>query len=247
MSGDPLQNSLGRCDFRALGQFGPVYHNDRQAQRAGSFDFGRRASASCVFANNDIDAMFPKQRRVPSDVKRAARHHNRVAGQGRRRIGRVNQSQDVVVLRLCRELVQMQPSKRQHHALRRAVQRGDGACHVGNNSPVVTRHGLPGRARQCHQMRPGFVAGLRSVPAHLRGKRVRGINNMADVMVANVLRQTFSASKTTFTARDRLRFRIGDASRVAEGRSQTTRGDKLRQGAGLGCAAQNKEVLRHVC
>lgn len=247
MNSHPLQNSLRRGHFGAFGQFGSVNHNDRQAQRARSFDFGGCTGAAGVFADNNVNAMFLKQRRVARKVKRSARNHNRVVGQGRRYIGRIDQSQNVMVLRLGGEVVHMQPSKRQHHTLRRTTQRGDCAFHIGDNLPGITRHRLPGRTGQSQQMHAGFVAGLRSIPTHLRGKRMCGIDDMADVVIPDVPRQTVWSTKAALSGRDRLRFRIGHAARVAEGRLQTFSRNEPRQGAGFGCTAQNEEVLRHVC
>lgn len=247
MSSHPLQNSLRRGHFGAFGQFGSVNHYDRKAQRTRSFDFGGRTGAAGVFADNNVNAMFLKQRRVARNVKGSARNNNRVAGQGWWHIGCIDQPQNVVMLRLGGKGVHMQPSKRQHHALRRTVQGSDGTIHIGHNLPVIARNRFPSGSRQRQQMRAGIAASLKGIPAHLRGKRVCGVDDMRDLLVAYVSRQTIWTSKTSLTGRNGLCFRGGNTARVAERGLQTCGRHQSRQGAGFGCAAQNQEVLRHVC
>lgn len=243
---DPVQNGLGRCDLGSVGQSGSVDHDDRNTQGAGRVDLGLSPLPARVLTDNRVDAMFPKQRRIARDLKRPARDDHPMFAQCGGLFGHIDQTQHIVVLRLHGKGVHMQAPQRQHHASGRPVERGNRAFNIGHMLPRVTLLRLPRRAGQRDQRRPGFLAGGMCIPAHLGCKRMRGINDMADVMVPNVAHQTFNTAKPAFAGRHRLRPWRGNPTGIAKDCRQATTCNKLGKRAGLGRAAKNEEVRLHV-
>lgn len=246
MSVQPRHNRIWRRAFRALRQGWTVDHQDRQAKRAGGVDFGFGPSPTCVFADDAINRVGLEQRDVVSGFERPTRHSHGVLRQARRFAGRINQAQDVVMLRLGSKSLQMHATKGQHDAFGGCIQRGNGGVDVRHVVPVIPRFSLPRRTCQGGQWRSRFGAGVKRVPAHLCGKRVCGINDMADVMVADVTRKTLCPAKPTVAHGHGLLARVGDAACVAERGTDALISYGLRKRAGLCRAAKNKEMLRHV-
>lgn len=246
VSVEPIKNAFDCRHGLAIGQVGAVDHHDRQAKRSRSVQLGFGACSACVLADHYVDGMFLKQRGVPFHRERAARDNHSMALQSWGRFRCIHQSQDVVMLGLHGELFHMQPPQGQHDTFGRALKRRNGACHISHMNPIVAFGGLPRRAGQRHERHAGLRAGMIGIPAHLRGKRVCGVNDMGDVMVSDVCGQTVNAAKSTHPMRDGLRARVVDAARIGKGRLSTAIGQGACQSTGFGCAAKNKEVGAHV-
>lgn len=242
----PLEHALNRRHFATLGQFGPINHHNRQTERAGSAQFGFGPCPASVLADHHVDGLRAEQRSVTGNRERPARHNHAMMRQCGRRFRRIDKAQDVMVLGLGREVIHMQAPKRQHHAFGRSRKRSDCSGHVRNMAPVIAHARLPFRSRQSQQGHLAHATGMKRVPAHLRGKRVSGINHMGDVMIAQISGQTVCSTKAPDTLRDRLLTRSVDPARIGIRRLHTAFGQSLREKAGLGCAAKNKEVGIHV-
>ncbi len=246
MMGQPVENLFG-CGARgAWRQFGSVDHNNRQVQGACRMNFGLGPLPAGVFANHQINLVVLEQSHVTGRFKRATRHDNRMVWQGWRCGRGVNQAQHVVVLGLGGKGIHMQTTQGQHDALRGAIQGCDRAIYVWHQGPIVTRLGLPRRARQGNKGRFGCSTGAKSIPAHLRGKGMRRVNYMGDVAFANICGQAVRSTKPTHTMGDRLAARRGHTPGIGKHRWNVAVCHRLGQIAGLGCATKNKEMHRHV-
>lgn len=246
MSVEPRHNRIRRGAFGALRQVWAVDHQDRQTKRAGGVDFGLGPSPTRVFAYDPINGMGFKQRDVVGGFERATRNGHGVKRQARRFAGRVDQTQDVVMLWLGSKSLEVHAAKGQHDTFGRCVQRSNSGINVRHVLPVIPRFSLPRGTRQGGQRRAGFGAGMKGVPAHLCGKRVCGINDMADVMVADVTRKALCPAKAPISRGHRLLARVRNATSIAKRGTDALISHGLRKGAGLGRAAKNKEMLRHV-
>lgn len=98
----PGKRILDIMGFSPPGNGGPVDHDDRQAKRAGRVNLGPRPGSPGVFRNDDLNAMRPHQRKITLKVKRAARD-DRLRLWQRERPWRINQAQEVIMLRLAGE------------------------------------------------------------------------------------------------------------------------------------------------
>lgn len=246
MRGEPVHNLICARAFRARRQVRTVDHQNRNIQRAGGVDFGNRALPASVFTDQKLNPLILKQLQIIRQCKGAACHGDRVIRHQGRQIGLIHKAQHIVVLGLGRKGIHMQPPKRQHDALRGAAQGGNGAVDIRHGLPAIQRISLPRGAREGHKRRAGLGAGAMGVPAHLRGEGMGCVNHMGDGVLTNVIGQAFGATKAALSGGQGLGFGAAHAACVAEGGLQPLIGYGLREGAGLGCAAKNKEMLRHV-
>ncbi len=175
-------------------------------------------------------------------VERAARDDDRVLRQGRRLVGCIDESQDVVVLRLNGESGQVHAAQRQQHALRCAVERCGSSRQVGHGVPAVTGSGLPGLACQRQQGHAGLRAGCDGIGAHARRKRMGGVD---DVGHAFVLQMAYEAGHTTEAADahgNRLRPGLGHPARIGQRGAFAAFGQRQRQGTGFGRTTQDQDI-----
>ncbi len=242
----PVKHIVNLTNLVARRQGWAVDHDDWQVQGAGGVQFGDGPGATCVFAHNDIDTVDLKQRCIRSHIKRAARDDDIMVGQRGRHVRRIYQAQNIVVLGLRTKFVNMHTAKRQHDAPALPRQRSNCAGDIRDMLPSVTWLRTPCRSRQRQQRHAQLRAGVVGVPAHLCRKRVCGINNMADIMIAQVGFQTSHAAKTTNTVGNGLRARGFDAASIGKDGGNATISDGARERAGLGCAAKDKKGAAHV-
>lgn len=237
----PVQNLCNRRQLGPLWQDRTVDHQHWQAKRPRRVQLGPRAGAACVLGHNQLRLVPLHQRAVIGLGKRAAGDDDFGIRQGQF-IGRIDQTQQIAMLGLGRELLKMHPTNRKEHALRFDVQRINCGGDIGNVSPVITGLRAPSGSRQRGQWRLRCTAGLNRVSAHLRGERMGRVDHMADPVVADVSDKPLHAAKPTDPNRQRLRARFFDPSCVGIGRRKPLFGNGFGQNVRLGRAAQDKEV-----
>lgn len=242
----PIKNGVHSRDGITFRQLGAVNHHHWKVQSSRRGQLGLSPGAASVFANHNLDTLVLKQLGVACDGERTARHNHSVMRQGRRLFRRIHQAQDIVMLRLRGERGHVQTPQRQHDLLGGPVQRGDCTGDIGHVSPIVPFAGLPFRPLQGQQRHVRRAAGMEGIPAHLCCKRVCGINHMADVMLVQIGDQTVNTAKAANTMGNGLRTGMIDTARIGKGRLNATAGQALRECAGFGCAAENKEIGAHV-
>ena len=243
--GHPVQNRLRRRNLSARWERRSVNHHNRQTQRPRGVDFGVCANTACIFAHHDVDGMLFEQSNVTGHIEGTARDNDTVMRQAGLLDWGIDQTQHIVVLGLGGKVLDMHTAQRQHDAPRRTAQRLNRARDVGHMGPRVPSLSRPRRARQSEQLNACLGAGVIGVPAHLCGKRVRGIHHMSDVMLAKISHKARHAAKAADALRDRLHLGAVHAARITEGRRNPGIRHCPRQSAGFGCSAQNKEMCRH--
>lgn len=193
----PVQNLARSGGFGPIRNSRTVDHDDGKTKRPGGSDFGVSARAASIFGNDNVDRIISHQGFIIGLRERATRHQNLRSRQGQGSFRGVHQTQQIEVLRIGRELCQMHATDREHHAQGRAVQRGDGACDVGNIAPHITGCRQPGRTGQGDQRDAGLRAGGDRITAHLGRERVRGVYDVADGMVAQIGGKALNTAKPT--------------------------------------------------
>lgn len=242
---DPVQNRSHIMGLVAAGQCGSIDHDYRDSKGTGGQQLGLRAGTTRVFGNGTGDAVTAHQRKITLGGKGAAIQHDLMIGKGQRPVGRINQAQQIEMLRVGREFSQMHPPDGQKDTLRRPVQRGNGTFDVGHVGPVVLCGCLPRRAGQRDQRCAGLRAGDNGVVAHLRGKGMRRVNHVGDAVIVDVPRQPFSAAKPARALRQRLADWSRNTARQRYGAGQPHAVHRVAQGCGLGRAAQDQGVDVH--
>ena len=239
---EPLQHLGDAPDLIPRGQRRARHHQHGHTERARCVQFGLRATATGVFAHHKVDPVCAQQGDVARLVERAARDDDRVLRQGRRLVGCIDESQDVVVLRLHVESDQVHAAQRQQHALWCAAERCGSSRQVGHGLPAVVRLGLPGLACQRQQGNASLRAGCDGIGAHARRKRMGGVD---DVGHAFVLQMTYEASHTAEAADthgNRLRSGLRHPAGIRQRGVLATFGQGQRQRTGFGRAAQDQDI-----
>lgn len=241
----PLKDGVNGIDFAAGRQSRPCDHHDRKTEVAGGLQLGAGAVAAGVLGNHQFDAMIQHQSRIIRDSERAPRNDDRMARQGRRRDGRVDEAEHIVMLRLGREALEVLAANREQDATRRHRQRVDGTGDIPGAAPIVPRLRLPGRPRQGDERHTGCRACDDRMTAHLGSKRMRRVDDVGYAIVAQVCFEPGCSAKATDPMGDRLRLRALNATGIGKRRVDAALGYGAREMACLSGAAKDQEVVVH--
>lgn len=240
----PFQHITYSVNLGPLWQGGAVDHQDRQPQLPCGDQLGPGPAATGILADDQVDGMIAQQGGVTLNGEGAAIHRNAVAGQGRRNVGGIDQTQQVMMLRCRPEFGQMHPPKCQHDPLRRPVQRTDGSTNIRHMAPVIAGAGDPGRAAKRDQRHVGHCGGLYSVLADPGSKGMGCVDQVGDCVIAQIICQSRYPAKAAHADSHGLLARVPHPSGIGQRGGQSSLGKVLGQFAGFGRAAKDQDV-RH--
>lgn len=229
-------------DLVAGRHFGAVDHYHRQPQLAGRIKLGARPTATGILAKKQVDAVLAHHVQVSSNGKRTAIDDHVMMRQQRRIHGRIHQAQNVVVLGLRGESQQILTPDGQKDAPRGTFKRNQGSIKIRDPRPAVTRAGPPWRAGEDGQRHASHARGGDRVGADGCSKGMGGVDQMGNALPAEIRGQPGGTAKATDTHRQRLRAWPGHPPGIAEHCRNAGIRECLRQRAGLGGAAKNKDV-----
>ena len=241
---DPAQHVGDVMDFRSLGQVRTVDHQDGQPQHARGGQLGLGTTSAGILADDQIDRLCAQQRCVGFHGEGTAIDDDVVVRQRDVFPRRIDEAQQIVVLRLSGEGIDMHPPQRQHHPPRRAGERGDGTGDVRNPLPAITRLRVPRGAGQREMRDADLRGGGDRVGAYLCGERVRGIHQMRDIGVAQIGYEAFDPAEAANPNRHWLRLRVRDPARIAQRGGKRALRQRGGERAGFGGAAEDQDV-RH--
>lgn len=224
-------------------QGGPVDHQGSKAELARGNQLGLGPAAAGVFGDNQRDPVAVQQLQIIGGQKRAARDLNTVLRQGEWVGWRIDEAQEIMVLRLAGEIAQVLPPDGKEDPLRRATQSLNRSRNIGQVLPVIAGASRPGRPLQRQKRRAGDCAGGKRIAADLRGKGMGGVDHRRDLVIAEKCGQPVRPAKAADALRDRLGARGLGPARIGEQRRPAHGGHRLGQLAGLGRAAEDEELL----
>ena len=233
--GDPL-NRLPRRDRRS------AHHHDRQAELARGFDLCKSRIAAGVSGHHDLDTVIGEHSSVTGKVERPARHdHFGLQRQWRAR--RIDQPDQIKVLRMVGEGRELGAADAEEHPARCGAQRLRRRREIADLNPSIAACALPGRALERQQRHTGSRAGRDRVRAHLSGERMSGIDHPPDVFATKVVDQAIHAAKAADTPGDRRTFRVFGAAGIGKDRIEARiAGDRGRELVGVGGAAEDEDA-----
>lgn len=238
----PVKNYMRIMDFQPVGQSWPVDHQDRQAEPPGGDQLRLRAGAAGIFAEDQVDAMVLHQPQVAIGIEGAAIDQQMMVWQRGRHRRRIDEAQQIEMLRLGGESVRVQSAERQHDAPGGAIQRGNRAGDVGHMGPVIARFRVPGRAGQGDEGDAGLACRHDGIAAHHGGEGMSGVDQMGDAFAAQIGGQTFRSAKAADAHWHRLWAGIVDPAGIAERRLLAAFGQQAGERARFGRSAQNQDV-----
>lgn len=239
---EPVDNVFDIVGLAAWRHIRSLDHDHLKTEAARGGDLGKCTRTAGIFRNNDLRSVFGHERDIVLDREGAAVDHHRMAWQRRRRAGRIDETQQIVVLRLTREVRDVHPADGQKDPGSRTVQGSDGCRNVGNAGPAVAFAGGPGRAGQGDQRELRGRTGRHGVPAHILRKRVRGVHDMGYVRRAQIVPKAVESSEATDTRWQRLRSGALDPAGEGHHRVEPEFGKPSAKRPGFGRTAQNEDL-----
>lgn len=240
---DPVQHGFGHMHFAPFGRCGAINHQHGQAQLARGGKFCLRPDAACILADDKVDTMRLHQCAITRDGERAAIHHQTMPWQRRRRIGRIDKAQQVMMLGMNGKSRGMHSAQREKDTPRRSINGGNGLIHIGNMGPLVAPLRGPSGAGQGDMGDAGLFGRRNSIGAHLGSKGVGGVDQMGDARITDETDQAVNTAKSADPHRHWLGARMLCASGIAERGLHTRVGQQSGQSACFGRAAQNEDMV----
>lgn len=222
---------------------GTSYHIDRHPKRARRLDLGYRGRSARIFGENSLYAVFKEQADIILGGEGSASSDDDGIRQGMRRFRHINQPDDVPMLRGSAQLGKSEPP---HAAKNRPGLRPNcrhGSSEIRDVYPVIFWLSFPGRPldREEGNIRRG--GGFDRVAAHAAGERVGGVNEDANVLLAQMTREAGSAAKSACSNLYWLRhWRSGPAGKRQSGIEARVRGEQSRKRARFRRTSQDENT-----
>lgn len=236
----PVQNLIDRRQLVPGRQTGAVDHQDGHIQRPRGIQLGARARAACVLRNNQFGAVVFHQRNIVLNREGPTRDNYISVGQ-RYCFRFIDQSQQIVMLGLSREILQMHSTQSQKHAPSGTVKRRYSCRDIWHMLPAFALLRAPGWSGQSGKRNIRSVARGDGIGAHLCCEGVRCVHDMRDGVIADVSGQPVDSSEPTHANRERLRARIVHAPGIGVDCVHPPFGKDASKGVGLGRAAKKQE------
>ncbi len=244
MTLQPLQNFFHGAKNIPFGQRRTVNQDDRNPQAPCRPKFRLGSATTGVLGHDQADAVIAHQRRVARFGERTTGDDRMGVGYRQRTLGRINQSQQVMVLGFGGEFGQVLLADRQENAGGRVRQGGDGTGDIGNALPGVPRPRHPGRAFQRGERHARLSAGGQGVPAHLRGEGMGRVDDMRDAFGPQVIAKAPDSAEAADTRGQGLGDRCLGPAGIGKDSRDPGACHGARERRGFGGAAEDKEA-RH--
>lgn len=235
-------------DARRIGLWlsGTVYHDHRNAKRAGSFDFRKGRLTAGVFRDDHLDAVALQHVYLIGKRKGSTRRDVARIRNLKRRVYRIDAADQIAVLRRGFKGQELLSAKRQKSVCAGGTQDGDRFLDASHVQPTVALPRHPSRARQSDKSDACHVSSPYSIGGNARRIRVRSIHQQIETFLGNIARQALSAAEAADAHRDGLLDRVLRAARHGQQNSVAGFIGKLSgQNAGIRRAAENEDGACH--
>jgi hypothetical protein len=240
---EPAQHFRNGLDRFPRGYKWPADHHHRQREVARGFDFCRGRIAAGVFSHDEFGAEIRQHGAVVGAFERPARHDHLGIGQRQRRARRVDEPNQVGMLRVRGESLELQAADAEKHPARRRAERFGRRLQIIDLDPAVAGRALPGRALERQQRHGGHGAGSDRVCTHLRRERMGGVDDARNVSGAKIVHQTINAAKAAKAPGNRRRRRVFGTAGIGQYRVDIwIVRHRLREPVGVGGAAEDQDA-----
>jgi len=186
MAGKPDHGVFGGRNRWARRDEWALDHHDGKSKRARGFDLGNRGAAARILRENHLDAALVKQANIVLPCERPACLDYDDIGQIERCCWRVDQPDDVGMLRRGLKLSKSEAADGAEDRARFWAERGNRRSHIRNEGPVVPWLPFPGGPFDGEKRRPGDRSGRDGVAAHLGGKGMGRVDEHIDALVPQI-------------------------------------------------------------
>ena len=211
-------------------------------QASGRFELGQCPRAAGVFGDDMGDAMGAHKGHVGFYREGAAIKDHFGIWQRQGGGGCIDKAKQVKMLGLCGEGGQGLLADGKENAGRVGRQGGNGGVGIGDVVPIVARLRQPRRTFVGDRWGVGHLAGLNRIAADLHGEGMRGIDNMGDLRIDDVIGEALYATITAKAGGQRLLNRVFGAPGVGKYRVDARVGEGMGKRGCFGCATQKKDA-----
>ncbi len=217
MAVKPDHGVCGRWNRWPRRNEGALDHNDGKAKRARGLDLGNRSLASRIFRQNRFDAALAKQENIVLRCERPACPDYDDARQAERCCRRVDQPDDVGMLRRGLKLSKSEAANGAEDRARFLAERRNRRSHIRNDGPVVFRLTFPGGPFDGEERRTGDRSRGDGVSAHLGREWVGCVDEDIDLPVPQIADKPLNPAKAAASHRNGL----GARSRCPSGKGES--------------------------
>lgn len=217
----PAQNFGDRFDRFPRGNERPADQHHRQRKIPRRFDLGRGGASAGIPGNDNVGVEILKHGSITGTVEWPARDDYLCIGQRQWIERRINQPNQINVLRIRNESLQMLAADTKEDTALRVTERLRGCRDIVNLDPAIAWRELPGRSFERQQRHTGSFASRKRVLTHLRGERMGRINEAVDVLGTKVVHQASDAAKAADAPGNRRLQRISGAASIGQHRIDT--------------------------
>ena len=239
---DPGQHFADSLRRGATRRGRAINHDDRQIEHARRVDLGARTFAARIFGDDEVDPLVTHQGEIARQGEGSTIHEQMMARQRRRRVRRIDEAENIMMLRLISEGRDMHAAEREHDPARLPGKRLNRAGDIGHMGPTVALSRLPCWAGQ-HKVSDTYPPRrLRCVGAHRGGEGMGRVNQMRHRLFLQISGQPCHAAEAADANRYRLRTRVSGASDVAQHGAIAPCRERLCERTRFSGAAQDEDV-----
>lgn len=241
---EPRQDVADRLDRVSINDRGARDHDHRQAEPTGGIDLRARACAAGIARHDMRDRSCTQQIEIALFGEGAARDDDVGVRQRQRCMRFVDDAQNVAVLASGSEWRQMlTPDGEKDPA--GGVGEGIGCgTEVGHDSPAVAGDSVPRRPHERDERQICRSAGCDRVAAHGIGKWMRGIDDVGNARLVQIVSKPFGTTEATGADGQWLIDRHLGPACVRVDRIKACAGHRFGQGICIARSAQNEDA-RH--
>ena len=242
---EPGKDIFGNVEFGPWWQRGAGDQGDGQAKDAGGVEFGPGGGAPGILGHDPLDPVPAQEGEVAVEGERATCDLDMTIRQGWRSFGRIDEAEQVVVLRLCRKGREGLAADGEEDALVRTVEGCDRGGSDRDIGPVVTRLRRPGWPGKRGERDAGLFRRHHRVSAHLSGEGMAGVDQVGDTVSAEPRGEALSTAEASGSDRQGVRQRCGHPAGKRNGCRDAAFGHCGGEQACLGRAAEYEEPWGH--
>jgi len=179
----------------------PVDHQDGDTKPPRRGDLCVGTCATSIFRHDQLNPVAFHKGAVCGFREWATVDNDMCLGKRQRPGGRIDQPEQVAVLRVGRKGLQMHAPHCKHDAHPRPIKCRHRARDVGHPLPIVAGYGPPFRSGQRDQRHTSPGARRNSIAAHLHGERVGCVDHVGDPGIQQVAHKALNPAKATHPLR----------------------------------------------
>jgi len=230
---DPVHSFINGGDSRSCSDHGTTDHVNLQAALPRGLDLGVSGAATGVLCEDALNVVRTEKRRIILRSKRAARGDNRCVRKAGRRGDRIDDADDVAMLRSRAKCGKRTPAQRRENSLRSFWKCRDRSLDARMLLPIITDRVDPCRTLDGEQRNAGFGNRSDRVVAHLRREGMRSVDQESNVFSPQIFGKANDAAEPAGASRQRTNGGMGSAAgkrqrRRDSGRARQSLGELCR-------------------